>query len=108
MPCRATQDRWVTVKSADKTWSTGGGNGNTLQHSCGKNPMKSIKRQEAMTTEDEPSCRKVSNVLLGKSRGLLLIIPERKKQLDQSGNNTQLWICLVVKVKSSATKNNIA
>ena len=23
--CRATQDGWVTVKSSDKTWSTGGG-----------------------------------------------------------------------------------
>ena len=54
MPYRATQDRWVTVKSADKTWSTGGGNGNTLQHSGSENPMKGIKRQKDMTPEDEP------------------------------------------------------
>ena len=47
-----------------------------------------------------PPGQDMSNILLGKSRGLLVIIPERKKQLDQSGNNTQLWMCLVVKVKS--------
>ena len=29
------------------------------------------------------------------------------KKLDQRGNNTQLWMCLVVKVKSDAIKNNI-
>ena len=27
MPCRATQDGWVTVESSDKIWSTGEGNG---------------------------------------------------------------------------------
>ena len=30
------------------------------------------------------------------------------ERLDQSGLNTQLWICLVVKVKSNAVQNNIA
>ena len=29
------------------------------------------------------------------------------KQLGQSKSNTQLWMCLVVKVKSDAVKNNI-
>ena len=32
MPCRATQDRQVTVKSSDKTWSTGEGNDKLFQH----------------------------------------------------------------------------
>ena len=36
------------------------------------------------------------------------IVPEGMKRLSQSGNNTQLWVCLVVKVKSDAVKNNIA
>ena len=53
MPCRATQDRWVMVKSSDKTWSTGGGNGKPLQYSCRKNPMNSMKSQKDMTPEDE-------------------------------------------------------
>ena len=47
-------------------------------------------------------------MLIGKSRGQLLIAPERMKRLDQSRNNAQLWMCLVVKVKSNAVKNNIA
>ena len=34
MPCRATQDGWVTVESYDKMWSTGEGNGKPLQYSC--------------------------------------------------------------------------
>ena len=44
----------------------------------------------------------------GKSGGQLLIAPERMKQLGQSGNDAQLWMCLVKKVKSHAVKNNIA
>ena len=34
--------------------------------------------------------------------------PERMKMLRQSQNNTQLWMRLVMEVKSDAVKNNIA
>ena len=44
-----------------------------------------------------PSGQKVSNMLLGKSGGQLAIAPERMKQLGQSRNDAQLWVCLVVK-----------
>ena len=50
---------------------------------------------------------KVSDMLLGKSRELLLV-PERKKLLGQSENDTQLWMFLVMKVKSDVAKNSIA
>ena len=53
MPCRATQDRQVTVESSDKTWSTGEGNGKSLQYSCPENPMNSMKRQKDRTLKDE-------------------------------------------------------
>ena len=96
------------MKSSDKTWSTGGGNGNTLQSTCCENPMNSMKSQSDMTPEYEPPGQKVSNMLLGKSGGQLLIAPERMKQLRKSRNDTQLWACLVVKVKSNTVKNNIA
>ena len=33
---------------------------------------------------------------------------ERMKRLSQSGNDAQLWLYLVVKVKSDAIKNNSA
>ena len=39
-------------------------------------------------------------MLVGKSRGQLLIALERMKWLGQSRNNAQLWMCLVVKVES--------
>ena len=42
------------------------------------------------------------NMLLEKSRE---IAPEGMKRLSQSKNNAQLWICMVVKVKSNADKN---
>ena len=61
-----------------------------------------------MKPEDEPPGWKVSNMLLGQSTGQLLIAPERMKWLGQSGNDAQLWMCLVVKAKSDALKNNIA
>ena len=61
-----------------------------------------------MTLEDEPQGQKVSNMLLGKCGGQLLIAPERMKRLGQSGNGDQLWVCLVVKVKFSAVNSNIA
>ena len=47
-------------------------------------------------------------MLLGKSGGELWIAPERMKQLGQSGNDAQWWMCLVVKVKFYALQNNTA
>ena len=36
------------------------------------------------------------------------IAPKGMKRLSQSGNNAQLWMCLVVRVKSGAVKNRIS
>ena len=44
-------------------------------------------------------------MLLGKRRE---IGPERMKRLGQSRNDAQLWMCLVVNIKSDAVKNNVA
>ena len=52
MPCGATQDGQVMVESSDKKWSTGEGNGKTLQYSCLQNPMNSMKRQKDRTLKD--------------------------------------------------------
>ena len=51
--------------------------------------------------------QKVSSELLGKGKGQLLIAPERMKRQGQSRKDTQLWMCLVVKTKHDAVKNNI-
>ena len=70
--------------------------------------MKSMKKQQKdMTPEDDPPGQKVSNMLLGKSGGQLLIVPEGMKRQGHSGNDVQLWVCLMVKVKSNTIKNNI-
>ena len=58
-----------------------------------------------MSIPPQPQGQKMSNMLLEKSRD---IAPESKKRLTQSRNNAQLWMCLVVKVKFDAVKNNIA
>ena len=47
-------------------------------------------------------------MLLGKITGQSTIEPERMKQLAQIGNGAQLWIYLVVKVKSDALNSSIA
>ena len=65
--------------------------------------MNSMKKQK-----DEHPGWKVSNMLLRKSGGQLLIAPEKMKPLAQSGNDAKLWMCLVVKIKSNAVKNNVA
>ena len=107
MLCKATQDGQVIVKSSDKMWSTRGGNGNPLQYSCLENPMNSMKRQKDMTLEDKsplPPGWKVSNTLLGKSRGQF-IHSSRKNEVARPK-----WkqCSVVVKVKSDAVKNSIA
>ena len=50
-------------------------------------------------------CCSLSNVLLRKSGE---IAPERMKRQSQSGRDTLLWMCLVVKVKSDFVENNTA
>ena len=47
-------------------------------------------------------------MLLGKSGGQFQVAPERVKRLGQSRKDAQLWMCLEVKGKSDAVKNNIA
>ena len=53
MPCRATQNGQVMVESADKTWSTGEGNGKPLQYSCLENLMNNMKMQKDMTLKNK-------------------------------------------------------
>ena len=53
MSCRATKDGQVMVESSDKMWSTGEGDGKSLQYSCLENPINSMKRQKDRTLKDE-------------------------------------------------------
>ena len=49
----ATQDRPVMVERSDRMWSTGEGNGKSLQYSCLENPMNSMKRQYDRILKEE-------------------------------------------------------
>ena len=43
------------VERSDRMWSTGEGNGKSLQYSCIENPMNSMKRQnDRILNEDSP------------------------------------------------------
>ena len=49
----ATQDGRVMVERSDRTWSTGEGNGKTLQYSGLENPINSMKRQNDRILKEE-------------------------------------------------------
>ena len=67
--------------------------------------MTCVKRQKDMTLKDEfPRSGGVQYATGEEHRNSY----RKMKRLSQSRNNIQLWMCLVVKVKSNAVKNSIA
>ena len=104
MPCRAIQEEWDIVESCDKI-PTGEGNGKPIQYSCLENPMNSMKRQKDRTLKYK----------LPRSVGARYATGDqwrnnsrKNKEMDPSKNNNQLWMWLVMEVKSDAGKSNIA
>ena len=100
MPSRATQDRRVMVKSSDKTWSTGVGNGKPLQYSCHENPMNSIKRQKDRTLKDELLRLVGVQYATGdqwrnNSRKNEEMEPDKKQHtvVDVTGDRSKVWWC---------------
>ena len=64
-----------------------------------------MKRQKYMTLKDEVSqlvCAQYANGEERRNRS------KRKKEVESKCKKAQLWMCLVVKVKSDDVKNNIA
>ena len=68
MPYRATQDRLVMMESSDKVWSTGEGNGKSVQYSCLENPVNNMKRQKDRTLKDELTRSVVAQYATGDQR----------------------------------------
>ena len=93
------------VENSDKTWSTGEGNGKPLQYSSFENPMNSMKRQKDMTLKDELPRSVVAQYA---TREEQRISSRRNEGAEPSKNSAQLWIRMVVKVKSNAVKSNVA
>ena len=67
-----------------------------------------MKRQKDITPKDESPKSIGVQYAPGKNEGELLISPERMRRLGQSGNDAQLWMCLVVNVKSDAARTTTA
>ena len=87
MVCRATQDRWVIVKSSHKPWSTGGRNGKPLWYSSPENPMDSRKRQKDTTPKDEiPQIGNVQYAIVEEWRAITNI-SRKNEELYKKGLN---------------------
>ena len=67
--------------------------------------MNSMKRQKDMTQKMNSPGWYVPNMLLEKTGE---ITPERMKKWSQGKNKAQLFMWLVMEIKSEAVKNNIA
>ena len=93
------------VERSDRMWSTREGNGKPLQYSCLENPMNSMKRQNDRILKEE----------LSRSVGAQYVTGDQQRNnsrknegMNQSKNNTQLWMSLVIEARSDAIKSNIA
>ena len=105
VPCGATQDRQITVESAEKMPSTGGGNEEPLQGPCCENPLNSMKRQKDTAPEYESPV----------SGGVKCAVEEEQRAITNSSTKNeaagtkqkyaQLWICVVAKVESSGVNS---
>ena len=93
------------VERSDRMWSTGERNGKPLQYSCLENPMNSMKKQNDRTLKEELPRSVGAQYATGDQ--WKKITPERMKGWSQSKNNTQLWMGLVMVVKSDVVKSNI-
>ena len=68
--------------------------------------MNGMKRQKDMTSEGEPPRSEGLQDATGKELSPITKSSLKMKQLGQSRNDTQLWMCLVVNEKSNTVKSN--
>ena len=95
------------IYTIDTTYKvdTGEGNGKQLWYSGLEKPMDSMKRQKDRTLKNELPWSVGAQYVTGEeSRNR----SRKNKESDQSENKAQLWMWLVMEVKSNAVKNNIA
>ena len=88
----------------DKTGSAGEGNGKPPQYSCLENPINSMKKKKDKTLKHELLWLEGAQYATGDQWRT----PERMKRWSQRKNDAQLWMWLVMEVKSDAVKSHIA
>ena len=72
-------------------------------------PINSMKRQKGMTLDDEaPRSEGVQHATAGEEWKAITNSSRKNEVAGPSGNDIQLWMCLGVKVKTEAVKNNTA
>ena len=64
-----------------------------------------MKRQKGMTVKDELARLVGAKYITGEEQRNS---SRRYEDIEKTRNNTQLWMCLVVEVKSNAVENSIA
>ena len=94
---RATQDRQVMVESSVQTWSTGEGNGKSLQYACLRTPWTIWKDKKIGYWKMNSPGWQVPNMLLEISGEITLEIMKRQ---SQSINKAQWWMRLVMEAGS--------
>ena len=101
------------MESSDKMWSTGEGDGKPLQYSCLENPMNSMKRQKNATLKDELPRSVGAQYATGeewrnnsrKNKAAAAAAAAKSlRRWGQRENNAQLWMRLVIEVKSNAVR----
>ena len=70
--------------------------------------MNCIKGQKDMTLKDESPRSEGVQYATGVEWKITINSPRKNERLGQSVNDAQLWMCLVMKVKSNAAKSSIA
>ena len=80
-------------------------NTHIFQHSCLENPMNSMKRQKDMMLKDEFPRSVSGQCATGEEQRNS---SKRNEEAESKWRQRPLWMCLVVKVKSNAVKNNTA
>ena len=69
--------------------------------------MSSMKRQKDATPEDEPPRWEGAQYATGEEQRAVANSSRKNEAAGPKRKGHQLWMCLVVKVKSDAVKNNI-
>ena len=102
--CGDTQDRRVMVERSNRMWYTGERNGKSLQYSCLDNHMNSMKRQNDRILKGELPSSVGTQYATGAQWRNNSRKNEGMKGWSQSKNNTQLWMQLVIEIRSDAIK----
>ena len=89
-------------------YRTGWGEWQITQYTYRENLMSCIKGQKDMTPKDESPRSEGVQYANGEERRRTTNSPRKNEVAGPKQKNVQLWMCLVMKIKSDATKNSIA